>query len=229
MTSFIGHGVSLTPMPLVDALGNAIVVTQSVEPTYADEIGRWVVTKGGGLGGNSHYPMTGKQLKEAVIPNTVSLARDIGQAVLKARSLGTDPVDAAAREFNGRHLFTGTITGLNEREQMGFYLTIVTLTGSGDWSGRTAEVTIKNEVMYCQLDGQAAAIFPDLVCMLDPDSGRGLMSTELREGTPLALIGASCHPRLRRAAASQQGQKSFSPARFGRPDLAYWPFEELVV
>lgn len=227
MTSFIGHSISLTPMPLVDALGNAIVVTQSVEPTYADEIGRWVITQGGGLGGNSHYPMTGRQLKEAVIPNTVSLARKIGQAVLEARNLGVDPVTAAAQELKGRHLFTGTITALEEKEQTGFYLTVVTLAGSGEWSGRAADLTIKNEVMLCQLDGRLAVIFPDLVCMLDPATGRGLMSTELREGTSVALIGTACHPRLRRAASSPQGQKSFSPARFGRPDLEYRPIEEL--
>ena len=227
MTSFIGHGISLTPMPLVDALGNAIVVTQSVEPTYADEIGRWVVTKGGGLGGNSHYPMTGLQLKQAVIPNTVSLAREVGRAVLEARSSGKNPVAAAARELKGRHLFTGTITALEEKEQTGFYLTVITLEGSGDWLDHTAELTIMNEVMLCRLDGQLAIIFPDLVCMLDPATGRGLMSTELRAGTPVAIIGTACHPRLRRAASSPQGQKSFSPARFGRPDLIYRPIEEL--
>ena len=227
MTSFIGHGVSLTPMPLVDAQGNAIIVTQSAEATYADEIGRWVVTRGGGLGGNSHYPMTGQQLKGAVIPNTVSLARELGQAVLDARILGTDPVAAASLELKGRHLFTGSISRLEEKEQTGFYLTVVTLAGFGEWSDQTAELTIMNEVMLCRRNGQLAVIFPDLVCMLDPSSGRGLMSTELREGTEVALIGTACHKRLRRAASSPQGQKSFSPARFGRPDLVYRPIEEL--
>lgn len=229
MTSFIGHGISLTPMPLVDALGNAIIVTQSVEPTYADEIGRWVVTRGGGLGGNSHYPMTGRQLKEAVIPNTVSQARDIGQAVLDARTSGTDPVSAAALELKGHHLFTGTISAFEEQEETGFYLTIVTLVGFGDWSDQMAELTIKNEVMLCQVNSQLAVIFPDLVCMLDPATGRGLMSTELREGTTVALIGTACHPRLRRAASSPLGQNSFSPARFGRPDLVYRPMEQFEV
>jgi len=228
MTSFIGHGISLTPMPLVDALGNAIVVTHSVEPTYADEIGRWVVTKGGGLGGNSHYPMTGRQLKEAVVPNTVSLAREVGRALLSARASAADPVAAAAKTLSGRHLFTGTIERLDEQTQTGFYLISARLAGSGDWKGRSAELTIKNEVMLCRLEDRLAVIFPDLVCMLDPASGRGLMSTELRPGVSVALIGVACHPRLRAAAATPQGQKAFSPSRFGRPDLEYRPIEELL-
>lgn len=228
MASFIGHGISLTPMPLVDALGNAIVVTHSVEPTYADEIGRWVVTKGGGLGGNSCYPMTGRQLKESVVPNTVSLAREVGRALLAARASGADPVAAAAQTLGCRHLFTGTIERLDEQTQTGFYLTIATLGGSGEWQGQTAELTIKNEVMLCRLEDRLAVIFPDLVCMLDPESGRGLMSTELRAGVPVALIGVACHPRLRAAIGTPQGRLSFSPARFGRPDLEYRPIEELL-
>jgi DUF917 family protein len=131
--------------------------------------------------------------------------------------------------MTGRHLFTGTISALEEKEQMGFYLTVVTLNGFGDWMNQTAELTIMNEVMLCRLNDQLAAIFPDLVCMLDPTTGRGLMSTELRENTSVALIGTACHHRLRQAVSSPQGQKSFSPARFGRPDLKYQPLEELAV
>ncbi len=82
MTSFIGHGVSLNPMPLVDHQGNAIVVTDSNEPTYADEIGRFVVTRGGGLGANSHYAMTGKELRESCVPRSLSMALEIGKILL---------------------------------------------------------------------------------------------------------------------------------------------------
>ena len=46
MTSFIGHGVSLTPMPLIDYNGNVVIVNQAVDPAYADQLGRWVVTQG---------------------------------------------------------------------------------------------------------------------------------------------------------------------------------------
>ena len=228
MSSFIGHGIELTPMPLVDALGNAIVVTHSVEPTYADEIGRWVVTNGGGLGGNSHYPMTGRQLKDSVVPNTVSLACQIGHALIAARLSNTNPVDAVALTMNGQHFFTGTITQLEERVQAGFYLTIATVTGSDKWIGGTANLTIMNEVMLCELDGRHVVIFPDLVCMLDPSSGRGILGTELRVGASLALVSAACHERLRAAIKTVQGRKSFSPARFGHPELEYRPIEELL-
>jgi DUF917 family protein len=93
MTSFIGHGVSLTPMPLVDARGNVVIVLEQDSSTYADELGRWVVTRGGGLGGNSHYPMSGRQLKQAVIPKPRQRLRS-GRPYLKP--VESDPVSAAA-------------------------------------------------------------------------------------------------------------------------------------
>lgn len=84
MTSFIGHGVALTPMPLVDRLGNTIIVKNASDPVYPDELGRWVITRGGGTGANTTYPMTGHQLKEAVIPGTISTALEAGHVILKS-------------------------------------------------------------------------------------------------------------------------------------------------
>ena len=227
MTSFLGHGVSLTPMPLVDARGNAVVVLEQANPVYADELGRWVVTRGGGLGGNSHYPMSGAQLKRTVVPNTISAALRIGKVVLGARQSGDDPVRAAAQALNGRWLHAGRIQDMQEKEQDGFYLTVVSLEGSGQFQGQPAELTIMNEAMLLRLNSRPAVIFPDLICMLNPASGRGVMSIELRPGMEIATLGVPCHARLRAAAQSESGRSAFAPARFGYPEMDYQPMEEL--
>lgn len=228
MTSFIGHGISLTPMPLIDYKGNVVVVHEAAEPTYPDQLGRWVVTKGGGMGANNHYPMTGRQAKGSVVPNTISGALDLGRAVLRARHEGEDPVAAAAEILDGVPLFTGFVELLEEEEKMGFYYTVAHLKGTGPDDGRRARLVIKNETMLLSVEDTIKAIFPDLVCMLDPGTGRGVMSVELAEGTPLALVGVRCHQRLREALQSEVGALAFSPARYGYPDLAYQPIEELV-
>jgi DUF917 family protein len=111
---------------------------------------------------------------------------------------------------------------------MGFYFTVATLAGSGGWTGQAAQLVIKNETMLLTLNEQVKAIFPDLVCLLEPGTGRGVMSMEIQVGTPLALVGLPCHPRLRRSARSEMGARAFSPDRYGRPDLVYQPIESLV-
>lgn len=228
MTSFIGHGISLTPMPLIDFNGNVVVVQDAVDSTYPDQLGRYVVTKGGGLGANNHYPMTGLQAKRAVIPNTISASLDLGRAVLNARERGEDPVEVVAKKVNGALLFEGEISELREEESMGFYFTTAVIEAQGELSKRKIELIIKNETMMLRIDGETKALFPDLLLMLDPGSGRGLMSTELGVGSQLALIGVPCHPRLREAAVSPQGRLAFSPTRYGQIDETYRPIESLL-
>jgi DUF917 family protein len=221
MVSFIGHGISLTPMPLVDTLGNQVIVKHGVEATYADQLGRWVITRGGGMGANCHYPMSGAQLKRSVIPNTLTLALEIGEALQAARTTGGDPVAAVASKVCGQHLLTAEILHLEEQEWEGFYFTRATLSDK-------AELVIKNETMALFIAGQPAVIFPDLALMLDPQTGRGLMSANLKVGDRLAIVAAPCHPRLREALDSQAGAVAFSPVRYGQPDLKYRPTEQLL-
>lgn len=228
MTSFIGHGISLTPMPLVDSDGNVIVVHKASRPTFSDQIGRRMLGLGSHMGANNHYPMSGRDLKRAAIPNTISNALALGQKVLAARAAGDDPVRAAAEHLGGRVVFTGTVTSLQEIEAEGFYRTVVSLAGREGSPADAAEFSIQNETMILRLGGQIAAIFPDLVCMLDPETGRGLLSTELAEGVPVSLVAVPCHERLRAAAATEIGKESLSPATFGFPEVTYQPVEELL-
>ncbi len=227
MTSFIGHGVSLTPMPLVDMKGNVVVVQHAADPTFADQVGRFVITQGGGLGANNHYPMSGRTAKRVVIPNTISASLALGKSVIAARKAGADPVTAVANEVGGTLLFAGEIHSMQEQEALGFYFTSAELEGQGGSSGRRAQLVIKNESMYLAIDGVARAYFPDLVLLLEPGTGRGIMSVELQVGSLVSLVGVACHPRLRQAVLSGQAEAAFSPARYGRPDDRYRPLEEL--
>ncbi len=219
MTSFIGHGINIPPMPLIDHYGNVVVVQEAELPTYPDEIGRFVVSKGGAMGANNHYPMTGAQLKASVIPHTITQALELGRKIWSARQQGGDPVGAVARQMGSRHRFQGTVTSLRDEEHLGFYFTTATLDGPN----RQAELVIKNETMLYREQGEIVCMFPDIVVMLEPRTGRGVMSVELHEGLELVLLAMPCHPRLQAAALSETGRGAMGPARFGHPDLTYQP------
>jgi len=227
MTSFIGHGVSLTPMPLVDMRGNVVVVQSAVDLTFPDQVGRFVISRGGGLGANNHYPMSGTTAKRVIIPNTISASLRLGKALLDARRTGASPVDAVAAEVGGKLLAVGSIESLKEEESLGFYFTSAALRGEGVFAGHRAEMVIKNETMHLAIDDVSRVYFPDLVLMLDPETGRGLMSVELAVGQAVALVALPCHPRLRQAVLSGRAEVAFSPARYGRPHERYRPLEEL--
>jgi DUF917 family protein len=215
-------------MPLVDLQGNVVVVQHAADPTFPDQVGRFVITRGGGLGANNHYPMTGRVAKRVIIPNTISASLELGRVLRDVRRAGTDPLAAVAAKVGGRLVFVGDVRSMKEEEALGFYFTTVELTGSGALAGHRAELAIKNETMYLTIDGRPRAYFPDLVLMLDPQTGRGLMSVELAVATKVALVVVACHPRLREAALSPEAQAAFSPARYGRAGDQYVPLEDLA-
>ena len=227
MTSFIGYGISLTPMPLVDNKGNTIVVMESTETTYADEVGRFVVTKGGGMGANAHYAMTGAQLKKSCIPGAVSNSIRIGKAILNAKAKGQNPVEAFIAGEKGLKLFEGVVHEVEGEDKGGFYLTNVTMDGAGEFSGKKAKLVIKNEVMAVWVDGKIKSVFPDLACMLYSDNGLGVMSAELKAGMKITVVGLPCHDRMRKCMETEAGRKALGGARYGYPELEYVPFEKL--
>jgi len=227
MTSFLGHGISLVPMSLVDAEGNTIIVADQSKSVFADEIGRWMITKGGGMGGNIHYSMNGKQLKRCVIPKTITGAIAIGRVIRKARQEKADPVAAVIKELNGIKLFRGKVTKVEGEDRGGFYITNVTLEGRRNFKGVQAKIIIKNETMALWIGGTLKSVFPDLVCMLDPVSGSAIMSTDIVEGKEMFLVGQSCHKRVREALKSNQGIEAFGGTRYGHPEIIYTPLEKL--
>jgi len=220
MTSWHGHGVEITPMPLADSRGNLVVVSKAAEPTYVDEVGRFVVTKGGYLGANNHHPMSGGQVKATSIPGTFSAALRLGRAVLEARERRSDPVAAAAAQLEPIASHRARVRALHEQEHMGFYFTTVELEVD---QGRTGQLVVKNETMMLKLDGEVVCMFPDRVIMLERETGRGVMSVELHPGMELNLLIAPAHERLQTAAQTPLGRKAMAPARYGYPELQYRP------
>jgi len=228
MSTFLGHDISLTPMPFVDKDGNVLIMKHAVNSTYPDEIMRLALDLDGGIGANNHYPMSGKQLKGSVIPNTITFSIKLGEAVANALSAKKDPVDTIIAISKGFKLFTGKIKEMTGVDVKAHYLAKAVLEGTGEFSNKTMEIIFKNEAMLARIDKKAVAVFPDLICMVDPKTGKGLMTANLKAGMSMAVIGIPAHERLRECLKSKLGREALSPARFGIIDVKYEPLETLV-
>jgi len=228
MSSFLGHGISLTPMPFVDKEGNVLIVKHSVKSTYPDEIMRFALDLNGKMGANNHYPMTGKQLKESVVPNTISLSIKVGDAVKNAIETKSDVVDAFIEVSKGIELFRGTVKEMKGEDVRAHFLAKATLEGTGEYAGKTMEIIFKNEAMMARIDGQIVTVFPDLICMVDPKTGKGIMTVNIKPGLEMAVVGVAAHERLRECLKTEAGREAFSPARFGFPEVKYEPIEVLT-
>jgi DUF917 family protein len=227
MTTFVGYDISLYPMPLVDYDGNQIVALKSDVLTYADEIGRVVVTKSAGLGGNAHYAMSGAQLKKTCVPHTISKAIEIGNAIIAANKAHQDGVEILRKMVDGKLMFTGVVEEVEGVDKGGFYLTNVRLKGNKAFDKQTARMVVKNETMVLWVNDEIKIVFPDNAYILHPKNGYGVMSVDIEKGLEITVIGTPCHERLAYCMTTKAGQSAFGGARYGYPELPYTDFKTL--
>jgi len=64
--------------------------------------------------------------------------------------------------------------------------------------------------------------------MLDPITGKGIMTSGVKPGIDMAIVGVPAHKRLRACLKNKVAQEAFSPARFGFSEIQYRPIEELI-
>jgi len=227
MTSFIGHGIQLAPMPLVDSRGTLIIVKKSDDIFFPDEVGRFVASTKQGLIANSHYPMSGADLKRSVIPNTITKAIDLGRFVDSLTGSAEAKLTKLNNYLHGFPLLWGRVVEVEGEDRGGFYHAHTRVEGLGEFKTHVVDLTIKNEVMWARLDGHPAVIFPDLVLVLDPDTNKGVMTPDIKEGRELLLVAVPCHARLREALRTEIGAQAFASDRYGER-IDYRPVEELL-
>ncbi|MEM4735339.1 MAG: DUF917 domain-containing protein, partial [Candidatus Thorarchaeota archaeon] len=197
MITFVGYGIELCPMPVVTRNGSVIIVDRTSSPALADEIGRFAVVQDGGAGANNHYYQTGAQLKRAVIPNSITKAMTLGEHIRDANEHGRDPIDAFHEVMGGKTLLTGTVKQLIGEDRAGHWHVRMVIAAE-DRKGKI-EVTVKNEYMMLTCDDRPCVMFPDLICIHYPDTGYGVMSSDLKEGMRVVVTAVAAHERLRHA------------------------------
>ena len=227
MTIWIGKGISLTPMPVVAQDGNRVVVMDGNEPTYADEIGRVVVVKGGGTAANAHYFMSGRQMKECSCLRILSRALELGRVQTAGLRAGENQFDAVCRMLGGKTLISGKIRSEQGVDEGGFYLTELLVDGTGPWAGQEAKLILKNETMLIWVNGKLRSVLPDYIFMLDPATGISIQTADICAGMEIAFVGAPCDPRLAETLQTEIGRKAFSCGRYGHPELSYIPYAQL--
>ena len=217
-------GVPLTPIGAATPFGDEMIVETLGDPTRAEDILRSiaVVSRECGV---TDSPITGAQAKAdgTLVTDSLSLAISIGKAVREAKASGGDPLEAARVAGNGFLLFTGTVAGTDWRDEDGFLQGEVQLDGTGDFAGQTFQTNVKNEHLVARRNGAVVATCPDLVTIVDVESGDGIVNPGYETGQRVAVLGFKCDPLWR----TEAGLAVFSPRYFGY-DLDYVPIEELV-
>ena len=208
-------GVACDFAILSDVVGN-VAVLKTVDLGWLERHARAFTVSSGGICLGAHYLLTSETAPGAVIPGTVSGAIRVGHALLSA----SEPVTAIADELGADILMRGKITDLSRRTEGGFVRGSVTITGTGSDRDRLQRIELQNENLVVLEDGAVLASVPDLITIVDVETGHAISTEMLRFGQRVAVLAWPCDPLWR----TERGLQLAGPHAFGY-DLPYVPFE----
>lgn len=199
------YGVSGTPAVISDEKGNTSLFETSDNQSL-ETFARAVTIEMGGDSFLCDYPMTGQQVQETAIPNTIDLGLRIGSAIRNPTS-AFSPLAAVKnvteKSIYGRaiELFSGKITDVERRTEGGFAVGQVTFDGINDYTGDELVVDFQNENLIARLNGEVIATVPDLITVLERETGQPVTTEGLRYGYRVTVIGIPTPEIMRSTAA----------------------------
>ena len=218
MVTFTLHGVSATPMVLCDDKGNSLVLN-TVSNAWTERLARAATVEMGGSALLAFYAMDGATAKKAVVRGTLSLCADLGRALREARAAHEDPVQAIKAKLGAEEIFTGRIKDIERRTEGGFARGTARFEGVDGWRGQTLRLDFQNEFLMAERDGKVIVTTPDLITLLEAESGNPVTADSLRYGLRLVALAFEASSAWR----SPEGIALVGPRYFGY-DVDYTPF-----
>jgi len=216
MTTFSVYGARCCPSVLMDDSGNVVHV-DTVTDRIAEDVVRSICASLGSMIYGSFYPMSGRQVKEIAVHDTISHTLEIGRRIRRARESQTDPIrdlldflDAPAEQRYARELFNGRIVDVRHETRDGWHWGQA-LINSGRGDEPEFSIEIQNEYLVARENGRTVTVVPDLIAVLDAESAEPLTAEMLSYGQRVTVIGYSAAPIMRRA----ESLAVFGPRMFG--------------
>lgn len=218
MVTFTLSGVSATPMVLCDDKGNSLVL-DTVSNAWTERLARAATIEMGGSALLAFYPMSGRVAKECVVRGTLSLCARVGETLRAAREAHADPVGALAGLLGAEVIFHGRIMDIERRTVGGFARGTAVMAGMEEWKGSTLDLEFQNEFLIARRDGEVLVTTPDLISVVEAETGAPVPADSLRYGQRLVTLAYPCNPKWR----TPEGIALVGP-RYFRYDVDYRPF-----
>jgi uncharacterized protein len=211
--------IPATPMAIADDKGNSAIL-QTISNHWTEAFARSLTVDMGASALISIFPMTGKQVKDATIPGTMTLIENIGRAIRRAHAGHTDPIQAVCGVTGGFPIWRGKVGDVARRTVGGFARGTASIAGTGDLDGRTLEIDFQNEFLIARDGDDILVTTPDLISVLDAETGEPITTESLRYGFRVVVLGIPSDRRWR----TERGLELVGPGYFGY-DVPFVPVE----
>jgi DUF917 family protein len=218
MVSMTMFDIHACPMAMADEKGNALVLN-TVDNLSTEKFARVITVEMGGAGLIALYPMTGAEAKKSILRGSLSLISNIGQIISYEQTANRNPADKLASELNGVRLFEGRITDVERRTEGGFARGQAIIQGLEAYQGRSMKLNFQNEFLLAEDNkGKPLAMTPDLICLLDLETGQPITTETMGYGYRVIVFGLPCDPKWRSKHVCYIDRKSiqFGPSNRGK-------------
>ncbi|MFQ6126969.1 MAG: DUF917 domain-containing protein [Candidatus Heimdallarchaeota archaeon] len=218
-------GIPVTPLAIVSPFGDKMILREAVNDSRAEDICRYMAIVSGGMCGVARCPTKGKDIRTAIVHNSITNAIRIGREVREAIEQEQNPVNALIKSIGGFKFFEGELTSFTREEEGAFIWGEIEAIGKNDYLGDTLRVWYKNEFLISYKNEQPFITCPDTICIVDAITAKGLSNWggDFQRGRPVVVFGVPAHELWR----TERGLELFSPKYFGY-DIEYNPIEDLV-
>lgn len=227
MMTFSIAGISPTPSIAVDYAGNAVVFDNVSLLEYEEQIREFAMQRGG-MVTTVEFCMTAAQLRSCIVPNTVSLAIKVGEVLRVEQGNAVELIERLQVVFEPTAygdivtLFTGIVTDVATSVIGGYDIGYATLRSENKHE-KDIKVDIKNEYLTVWAADTLLASIPDLITLLDSETGQPINSERLGFGQRVTIVGIGCPPHFR----TKKALDVVGPKCFGF-DFNFTPIEELT-
>ncbi|MGG1659992.1 DUF917 domain-containing protein [Brevibacillus sp. NRS-1366] len=206
MTTYHAFGAQASPLVICANNGHSEkIISQS--NFEVEKIGRVSMTKMGGSVATAGFPMKAIVLQEVGIPHTFLLCQRIGDGVLEAGHDVNRVFANLSRELQnsiyGRpyKLMEGKVVDLQRYLKDGLLRGELLVEGTGFHHSEQIEVLFQSEYLAVKKGERLLATVPDIICVLDSDSGLPILIEELETHMNVWVIAIPCpiivrHPKM---------------------------------
>ncbi len=171
-------GISASPAFLCDVNGRCLIV-EADSAFEMEEKCRKITEEMGSSAAISFYIMNGKQAKEAVIRKSVSRAIEIGQAMQKE-----NPIQNLIDATHGTWIGSGVICDIEQHIDNAFLKGFLKIEGEkGSFS-----IDYQNEYLLVSQNGKIVGKIPDIIVLLEEESGKPIPSEALLFGLRISIV-----------------------------------------
>ena len=212
------HNLPASPIFVSNEFGEVAIYKNIKDDLRAERILRSFASESKNTIAAIDHALPMKMLRHAIIPGTLSKALDLGLAHRKAIERKDNVAIALAEAAGGIVVFSGTIEQFDWKTEAGFTIGSFQAKGFDPCSGDRLKVWFKNENLMSWLNGELFVTLPDLICVIDIESGEPVSNPNYEEKMEIAVI---VYPAPE-AFTTPRGLEAFGPRTFGF-DVEYIP------